>query len=938
MKKILSLLAVLLFFLLLPLSFSQASLVWTQSNTDGFDGVVGGNRETDVLAAYNSKLYAGTYNPSGAQLWEYDGSWSMILDFSTTDSNNTNIESMAVYDSLLYFGVTDAVAGGEVWTYDGVSTFGQETTNGFGDSGNTNFRAMAVYNNVLYVGSTNFGGAQIFSYNGSSWSGSSLIGDGFGDTNNVDISFLATYDSNLYAGTSNSFVGTQVYVYGGSTWTKSNDDGFGAVDGSNTESPSAVVYNDKLYVGTASTMWGTRGEIWSFDGSIWSGEDINNGFDNEYNESIRSLITYGNGLYAATAQSFGGGGGEVWVYNGSSWGQVNSDGFGDVGNEDILASVEYDSKLYFGTGGFVGTEIWELTDDSDPAINGQNPADAASDVSRDSNIYFELDDADLGIDSSSLTVTIGGTAAISTGSCQTGYACTIAQDGFGYNVTINPDTDFSYDASVTVDVSVDDYPGNNGTDSWTFTIGSESGGDSISPTISNRSPASLASDVARNTNIYFELDDDSSGVDSSSLTTTVGGNTAITNGSCQTGYSCTITADGSGGYNITINPDSDFSYDASVSIGVSVEDISNNALTSSWTFTIESEEQDGDDTDEDTNEEQPDQEGNIELIKDPKILTTSGPGETTRLWAYDRHGNVTDVKINEGLFPKAYLGGAGIIPIDQNHNGVKDQFVIFALNQGGPQARVFGLRPDGTLVFKGQMFLFQNSDDEVGTSSIRDGLSMTSGDFDNDGYEDDIAACLTGDYSPRVKVFRDAMGVDDWELINQFDAPYGANGCNLGTFQYDDGATELLVTPHHGPSVDPMVYIYTVGGTLKNSFQAYDDSIQEGLTASGIGDRIYTTPNNGTSHVRVFDKEGSPKNFWWAYPEETRGNFRNISGDIDLDGKDEILISPIGANGPHILSFEATGKLRTWPNFFAFDQTLRDGVSVAVIENWHGVN
>ncbi len=276
--------------------------------------------------------------------------------------------------------------------------------------------------------------------------------------------------------------------------------------------------------------------------------------------------------------------------------------------------------------------------------------------------------------------------------------------------------------------------------------------------------------------------------------------------------------------------------------------------------------------------------------------------------------------------------------IDQNNNGVKDQFVIFAINNGGPQARVMGLREDGSLVLKGQMFLFQKPDDKANTSSIRDGLSMVSGDFDNDGFQDDIAACLTGDYSPRVKIFKDATGVDNWELINQFDAPYGANGCNLGTFQYDDGAEELLVTPNHGVA-EPKVWIYTVGGTLKKDFWAYDAPINQGLTAAGIEDRIYTTPNNGSSQVNVFDKNGARKNFWWVYQQNVRGNFKNIPGDIDLDGKDELLISPIGSNGPQVLAFEPTGKWRTWPNFFAFgDETLRNGADIAVIENWHGVN
>jgi hypothetical protein len=323
---------------------------------------------------------------------------------------------------------------------------------------------------------------------------------------------------------------------------------------------------------------------------------------------------------------------------------------------------------------------------------------------------------------------------------------------------------------------------------------------------------------------------------------------------------------------------------------------------------------------------------------DPKILTTSGPGEVTRLWAYDRHGNATDVKIESDLFPSSYTGGAGIVAIDQNNNHVSNQFLLFPISNGGPQARVMGLRKDGSITLKGQMFLFQAPGDASGTSSIRDGLSMTVGDFDNDGYDDDVAACLTGEYKPHIKVFKDATGIDNWELINQFDAPFGAVGCNLGTFQYDDGAPEILVTPHYGPA-EPYVYIYTVGGTLKKQFKAYDDPINQGLTATSINDRIYTTPNNGSSHIRAFDSDGNPKNFWWVYASHVRGDFTIRAGDIDLDGKDELITSPIGANGPHILSFESTNKWRTWPNFFAFgDETLRNGVGIAVIENWHGIN
>jgi hypothetical protein len=316
----------------------------------------------------------------------------------------------------------------------------------------------------------------------------------------------------------------------------------------------------------------------------------------------------------------------------------------------------------------------------------------------------------------------------------------------------------------------------------------------------------------------------------------------------------------------------------------------------------------------------------------PKILTTSGPGEVTRLQAYskattDGANSLLSEDIT-GLFPDSYLGGAGIVPLDQNNNGVLDQFLLFAIHEGGPQALVRGLKADGSISSLGQMFVFD--------SKIRDGLSAISGDFDNDGYQDDAAFCLTGDKAPIVRIYKDVSGIDNWELINEFRAPFGNVGCNLGTFQYDTGADELLVTPNHGLA-EPKVYIYTVGGTLKKDFWAYDAPINQGISSTGIGDRIYTTPNNGSSQVNAFDKEGTRKNFWWVYEEHVRGDFSIRSGQLDTDDPKELLISPVGSNGPHILGYNPSGIQKPTPNFFAFgDETLRNGVGMAVIENWHG--
>jgi hypothetical protein len=905
---------------------SEAAMQWSQANLDGFED----NNNTRITSAtvFNNQLYVGTYNTTtGTEVWRTsDGiSWSQSnTDGFDEDINNTTSYSMTVFNNQLYLGTYNTTTGTEVWRTSDGTTWSQANTDGFGDGGNNEGSfSMIVFSNQLYVGTTNtIAGAEVWrTSDGTTWSPANTNGFG-GGISNVDCYALTIFNNQLYVGTGTASIG-KVFRYSGSgtTWSQVNTNDFG--DSTNGGVNQMEVFNNQLYAGVYN-LNGT--EVWrTSDGTAWSQVNTD-GFDGDginINYMSESMTVFNNQLYVG-ARNFTAS--EVWrTSDGIAWSQANIDGFGDVGNLMSGSSTVFNNQLYVGTGkGVGGGEVWAFSDITNPTISNQNPVAFATGAGINTNIYLEVDDVDLGIDSSTLNVTIEGDAAITDGSCQAGFSCTIVSDGSGgYDITINPDTNFNYNQEVNVSTSVSDLGGNNNTSSfWFFTTET----DDLNPTITSQSPANNATDIAIGSNLSFIAQDSESGINSSTINVTIEGDSAISSGSCQRGYYCTIEENISGGYDVMIDPNSDFPYEREINVSATVQDNAANSLTSTWSFTTE---------------DQPSLEPTepTEPTLSPKILTTSGPGETTRLWAYDRQGNTTNAKINQGLFPDSYLGGAGIFSIDQNHNGLKDQFVIFALSEGGPQARVMGLKEDGSTALKGQMFLFQNPDDAQNTSSIRDGLSMVSGDFDNDGYEDDVAACLTGDYNPHVKIFKDASGIDNWELINQFDAPFGANGCNLGTFQYDSGATELLVTPHHGPSVDPIVYIYTVGGTLKKQFQAYDDPINQGLTASGINDRIYTTPNNGSSHVRAFDKEGTPKNFWWAYQEHVRGNFRNVSGDIDLDGKDEILISPVGSNGPQVLAFEPTGEWRSWPNFFAFnDKSLRNGVGIAVIDNWHGVN
>ena len=53
------------------------------------------------------------------------------------------------------------------------------------------------------------------------------------------------------------------------------------------------------------------------------------------------------------------GGGEVWRFrDGLGWQQINSDGFGDSSNFEVLAMSEHDGSIYAGTWNSGGCEVW----------------------------------------------------------------------------------------------------------------------------------------------------------------------------------------------------------------------------------------------------------------------------------------------------------------------------------------------------------------------------------------------------------------------------------------------------------------------------------------------------------------------------------------------------------------------------------------------------
>ena len=93
-------------------------------------------------------------------------------------------------------------------------------------------------------------------------------------------------------------------------------------DENNEAAYDFLVHNDNLYVGTSNVL--TGGEVWEFDGTVWSQINID-GFGNSDNEEIE-LTLYHNTIYASMDN-------EVWRR--PCKGDFDNDG--DVDGSDLVA-------------------------------------------------------------------------------------------------------------------------------------------------------------------------------------------------------------------------------------------------------------------------------------------------------------------------------------------------------------------------------------------------------------------------------------------------------------------------------------------------------------------------------------------------------------------------------------------------------------------------
>jgi len=230
-----------------------------------------------------------------------------------------------------------------------------------------------------------------------------------------------------------------------------------------------------------------------------------------------------------------------------------------------------------------------------------------------------------------------------------------------------------------------------------------------------------------------------------------------------------------------------------------------------------------------------------------------------------------------------------------------------------------------------------------------DGAQARNGFFAFDQNGDGAATVVTTDIDgngPRETVVAGAGRVrvigSDKNLLTTF-SPFGdayKGGMTVAVGDLDgDGSAEIVVGA--GPGGGPHIRIFNKDGrAIHPGWFAYDKNFRGGVNVA-IGD-IYGTGNpviiagagqGGGPHVRIFNRVGRLLHpGWMAYAPTFKGGVSVAAGDLDGDGKAEIVTGAGPGGSPQVRVFSRTGAAIGKP-FYAGDVNSKAGVQVGVVDS-----
>jgi hypothetical protein len=282
----------------------------------------------------------------------------------------------------------------------------------------------------------------------------------------------------------------------------------------------------------------------------------------------------------------------------------------------------------------------------------------------------------------------------------------------------------------------------------------------------------------------------------------------------------------------------------------------------------------------------------------------------------------TDTQPVQNLFcfGRAFHGGVRVATGDVNGDGISD-IICGAGPGGGPHVKVLN-GMDGSVLQS--FFAF--------SPSFMGGVWVAAGDVNGDGKADIIVGADAGG-GPQVNVYDGANG----KLLDSFFAfsPSFTGGVRVATGDVNgDGISDIIVGA--GAGGGPHVKVFD-GKNLNvlASFFAFSPSFTGGvfvaagdLNGDGKADIIVGAGAGGGPHVKVFDgANGNTLDSFFAFSASFTGGVYVAAADVNGDGKADIIVGAGAGGGPHVKVFDGN-TLNVLRSFFAFAPSFAGGVYV----------